>query len=116
MELNDIDRIKECLMQWLVNLSQNSNGLLEQWADLSEDLPDSLDKSIMLNEKDLTFQRLSRDGLNIENILRALQKIDEGTYGVCDECDRKIPVKRLIAMPDARLCISCQTELENEIA
>jgi DnaK suppressor protein len=38
---------------------------------------------------------------------RALAKLDEGTYGICDVCGGAIPEKRLEAMPDSVLCVSC---------
>ncbi len=68
----------------------------------------------MHTEMDFAFIRLFRDGLNKESILRALRKIDEGTYGICEECEEEIPIGRLKAMPDARYCITCQMELEKE--
>src|SRR5664279_1121658 len=40
---------------------------------------------------------------------RALAKIDEGTYGMCDACGEQIPAARLRAMPDRSLCMSCAT-------
>ena len=38
---------------------------------------------------------------------RALAKLDEGTYGTCDECGDPIPPARLRAMPDSALCVTC---------
>ena len=38
---------------------------------------------------------------------RALAKLDEGTYGTCDECGEAIPPARLKAMPDSALCVAC---------
>jgi DnaK suppressor protein len=40
-------------------------------------------------------------------IERALAKLDEGSYGVCDSCGRPIPTARLRAMPDSVLCVEC---------
>ena len=42
----------------------------------------------------------------------ALRRIDKGTYGVCEECDEKIPPRRLDAFLAARLCVKCQSKLE----
>lgn len=42
---------------------------------------------------------------------RALEKLDEGTYGICDHCRRCIQPGRLEALPAARLCVSCQRAL-----
>ena len=43
----------------------------------------------------------------LERVTRALEKLDEGTYGVCDVCHAAIPSARLEAMPDSVLCITC---------
>ena len=43
----------------------------------------------------------------LERTERALAKLDEGTYGACDECGDPIPPARLRAMPDSALCVTC---------
>ena len=43
----------------------------------------------------------------LERVTRALEKLDEGTYGVCDVCGTEIAAARLEAMPDSVLCITC---------
>ncbi len=45
---------------------------------------------------------------------RALQKMQEGTYEICDECGKKINRKRLKALPHALNCIDCQTKKEQQ--
>ena len=42
-----------------------------------------------------------------ESLERALVKLDEGTYGICDNCGEPIPVKRLEARPESVLCVRC---------
>ena len=51
-----------------------------------------------------------REQLKLVDI--ALQKITGGDYGVCEECQSSIPVKRLKVVPYARLCVACQNEAE----
>ncbi|BBO93306.1 TraR/DksA family transcriptional regulator [Desulfosarcina ovata] len=114
MKSNDIDQIKKDLTQLLDNLSRNTNEVLEKWANTSETLSDTLDKAILQTEMDYAFCRLLREGLNKENIMRALQKIDEGTYGICEACEEEISIGRLKAIPDARYCIFCQNQMEKE--
>jgi len=46
----------------------------------------------------------------------ALERMDEGTFGVCDSCGRKIGEERLEAFPYVALCIECQTRTEREQA
>ncbi len=42
----------------------------------------------------------------------ALERIREGTYGICADCRRKIPAARLRVKPEATRCVACQTEYE----
>ncbi len=54
--------------------------------------------------------------LNLRRMLtdvdHALDKLDGGTYGRCDECGNEIPAARLEALPHANLCLSCKTKVE----
>jgi DnaK suppressor protein len=52
----------------------------------------------------------------LSSIRHALAKIDEGSYGLCDNCGNEIPFSRLNARPEAPLCIACQTRLEKATA
>ena len=61
------------------------------------------------------FFRL-RDKEKLLAIEEALEKIREGTYGVCEECGDEIGAGRLKAMPLAKLCVTCQSRLEKEMA
>ena len=53
-----------------------------------------------------------RDRNKLEEIEQALQRIEEKTYGFCEECGNKILKKRLQVIPFARLCVTCKSELE----
>jgi DnaK suppressor protein len=110
------NQVKNKLLQHLGDLNRNSNEVLERCAKTSDKFSDTLDQANFQSEMDFTFYRLLREGSNRENILRALQKIDEGSYGICEMCEEEISSKRLKAIPYARHCITCQTHLENEEA
>jgi len=51
--------------------------------------------------------------LRLKLVLRGLQQIWDGTFGLCARCNEPISVKRLDAIPTARYCIKCQGELEH---
>ena len=57
-----------------------------------------------------------RDKEKLQAIDEALEKVREGTYGVCEECGDEIGLGRLKAMPLAKLCVTCQSRTEKEIA
>ena len=54
-----------------------------------------------------------RETYLLKKIDLALHKIDEGTYGECESCGEDIDPRRLMARPEAQLCIDCKTEQEN---
>lgn len=55
---------------------------------------------------------MNRDKDSLHKITVALEKIDQGLFGVCEECGDNVAEKRLIAVPDCRLCISCAEQEE----
>lgn len=54
-----------------------------------------------------------RETYLLKKIDLALHKIEEGTYGECESCGEDIDPRRLMARPEAQLCIDCKTEQEN---
>jgi len=56
-------------------------------------------------EKELSLWQNAQDIL--AKIEEAVARIDEGTYGTCDECGNAIPVARLDALPYTKLCVDC---------
>jgi DnaK suppressor protein len=54
----------------------------------------------------------ARHRSRLRDIEEALRRIEEGTYGVCSECEEEIPIGRLNVVPFALLCVPCQEKLE----
>ena len=70
------------------------------------------DVSASVAIEDVSIIHINRAYGGVANIDNALQRLNEGTYGICDECGEEINEKRLNAMPFAVLCVDCQTERE----
>lgn len=75
---------------------------------------DLIDLASMEIDSALSFRIRERDGRLAEKVRQALNKLQEGTFGICEECGRPIPERRLRARPVARLCIKCKEKQENE--
>lgn len=58
-------------------------------------------------EQEFTLSLMENDGDTLALIETSLERIEEGTYGQCDECGVKIPKTRLNAIPYATLCVRC---------
>lgn len=63
-------------------------------------------------EQEVTASLLHNKGQSLEDIAAALARIEDGTYGRCEECDQAIPKGRLEALPYARHCVRCAGNLE----
>ncbi|MBI2372151.1 MAG: TraR/DksA family transcriptional regulator [Deltaproteobacteria bacterium] len=65
-------------------------------------------------DRELALLLGDRDRLKLREIDAALMRIDEGSYGLCEECGERIAPGRLRAMPFARLCVDCQADRERQ--
>ncbi|MDR4509156.1 MAG: TraR/DksA family transcriptional regulator [Candidatus Brocadiaceae bacterium] len=63
-------------------------------------------------ERELMIELIQNGEESVRNIDIALEKIEEGTFGVCEACNKKINKERLKAVPHATLCVDCQREEE----
>lgn len=90
---------------------QNSNtsllGLIQE-----TNKGDEMDQVNAQKEQSLNVRLDQRNILFLKKVKEAKQKILDGTYGVCEECEDDISQKRLQARPTAKMCINCQEEKE----
>ena len=96
------------LIAWKDEILQESKGTL---ATLQEDTlqhPDITDRASIETEKALELRTRDRQRKLIAKIEAALRRIDEGTYGYCDETGEPIGLKRLEARPIATLSLEAQ--------
>jgi DnaK suppressor protein len=80
------------------------------------DIGDEGDRADEERTHDVSILISARDKEKLAAIEETLEKIREGTYGVCEECGDKIGSARLKAVPLAKLCVACQSRLEKERA
>jgi DnaK suppressor protein len=86
--------------------------LNEEMALDANDLPDEMDLASSEYLQSFTFRLRGREKSFLDKIETALHKIEEGTFGRCEECDEEIQVKRLEARPETTLCIRCKEDQE----
>jgi DnaK suppressor protein len=75
---------------------------------------DSADAAFEHAGEELAFQLSALESRELAQVERALLRIKQGKYGVCDGCAAKIPLARLNALPYSTLCIKCQREAESD--
>jgi len=79
-----------------------------------DDLMDDIDLASSELDQSMTYKLRDRERNLLRKIEKALGKIEDGTYGVCENCGEPIGLKRLEARPVAELCITCKEEQEKQ--
>lgn len=81
-----------------------------------EDRFDEVDQASSEYMQAFSFRLRGRERFLMDKIELALKKIDDGSFGTCEECEEPISLKRLQARPEAPLCIQCKEAQEKEEA
>ena len=66
-------------------------------------------------DMELRLRLTEREREKLREIEEALERVDDGSFGVCDKCGEKIPVGRLKAMPSTTVCVKCKSEEERRL-
>ena len=80
----------------------------------ADDLPDEMDLASSEYIQSFTFRLRGREKTFLSKIDHALAKIGDGTFGICEDCDELISMKRLEARPETTLCIRCKEDQERK--
>ncbi len=80
--------------------------------DLKDTIGDIYDLADNERDRQLSHILSDRDRKKLVEIDEALERIENKTYGICEECGKRITANRLKIMPFARLCITCKSESE----
>lgn len=78
----------------------------------ANDLPDEMDLASSEYLQSFTFRLRGREKVFLDKIEKALRKIEDGSFGICEECGEEISIKRLEARPETTLCIRCKEDQE----
>ncbi len=104
---------KKKLVEWKNEIIKlNSKGLYLKDVDQEISSPDIVDQAASQTEKTVETRRLNRQLKLVSKIEKAIKKINDNTYGYCEETGEPIGLKRLIARPIATLSIEAQEKHE----
>ncbi|MFO0606884.1 MAG: TraR/DksA C4-type zinc finger protein [Polyangiales bacterium] len=93
-------------------LENAQNTLADEMTLDADDLPDEMDLASSEYLQSFTFRLRGREKFLLEKVEHALEKIEDGSFGLCEECGEEIAIKRLEARPETNLCIRCKEEQE----
>ncbi|BCB96493.1 RNA polymerase-binding transcription factor DksA [Dissulfurispira thermophila] len=111
---------EEKILEIKKKLIRQKEALLSEAGDALNTLPDETlfpelgDQASAEIDRNFMLRLKGRERQLLKKIDEAIEKIDSGTYGICEVCGEEINIKRLEARPVTTMCIECKTEQEEE--
>jgi len=112
MKAKELKLYKELLLQRVDNLVGSAGETLDTMSKGDDSFPDPIDRAMSESNRSIELRKRDRERKLIQKIKKAIQRTDDGSYGVCDECGEEISESRLKARPETTLCINCKKEQE----
>jgi DnaK suppressor protein len=109
----DLRYIEDLLKSQLDDLTAKADGTVNDLLMLSVNAADPMDLLSMETDRSYMLRIRDRESKLIRKIKAALKRIEEGTYGDCDNCGEPIGAARLRARPVTTYCIACKTKMES---
>ncbi len=113
MRKRDSEHCRAILLMQRDSILENATRVRKGELEIDrDDSPDELDMALAESSLSFAGQIRERESKLLSRIEEALERIDLGDYGECTSCGEEVGVKRLLARPVARLCITCKDEQE----
>jgi len=112
MNPEQLEHFREILLAWKRELMNEVDRTLHHMQDEAANFPDPNDRATQESEFGLELRTRDRERKLLRKINSALARIDDGTYGYCEETGEEIGLKRLEARPVATLCLEAQERRE----
>jgi DnaK suppressor protein len=113
MEEKDLEYFRNLLIQWMEELLDHADETVEGLLDSQENLADPLDRAAVESDRIWTLRIRDRESMLIKKIRQSLEDIENGEYGICEDCGEDISIERLKARPVTSFCIRCKTKRES---
>ena len=103
-----IEYFTKVLTRWRNEIIEGSSSTIDHLKEESSNKPDSTDRATIESERSLELRTRDRERKLLSKINKALKKLEDGSYGYCEETMQPISIKRLVARPIATLSVEAQ--------
>ncbi len=114
MEKERLESFRELLNERLKAILEEAEKTVKGMTNDRDSFPDPTDRANLETDRNFLLRIRDRERKLIGKIKEALARIDDGTFGICEECGDDISEERLKARPMTTLCIDCKTKAEEE--
>jgi DnaK suppressor protein len=112
MDARTLTYFKRVLTKELEHLQRQETETKKALLESHQVFADLIDQASSESQTNFKLRIRSREKMLIQKLQHALERIENGTFGICDECGEEIPIKRLKARPVTIHCIACKSSLE----
>jgi len=111
----ELEKFKKMLVLERDTILKKARKTLDEEAVFdTDDLPDDMDKASTEYTQSLAFRLRDREKFLLSKIEKAIARIENDEFGICESCGEEISIKRLEARPVTTLCIKCKEEQEKK--
>lgn len=112
MNKEGLQKFKALLDGMIEDLEEGASTTVEGMRDDAVPFPDPTDRATLESDRNLTLRIRDRERKLRMKIEEALERIEGGTFGICEVCEEEISDSRLTARPVTTLCINCKEDQE----
>ena len=114
MDQEKLNFFKKLLQKQLADLLAEAGVTVKTMSDKGEMFPDPIDRASLESDRNFLLRIRDRERKLISKIEQALERVENGTFGICEQCGEEISEERLKARPVTTFCIDCKEEQENQ--
>lgn len=113
MDAEQLEEFRGRLLDWRRELLADAERTVDGMAGSKETFADPSDRASLESSRNAMLRIRDRERKLLTKIDEALERIDDGTYGVCEACGEAIAVERLVARLVTTMCIECKAAEES---
>jgi DnaK suppressor protein len=114
MDKEKLEEFRQILQEQMDQLLRDADRTVSDMTDEKTNFPDPTDRASLESDRNFELRIRDRERKLIAKIREALDRIDAGEFGECEDCGEDIGEARLKARPVTTLCIECKTEQERQ--
>ncbi len=114
MKKAKLEEFRQLLQEQMDKLLREADKTVSEMTDETTNFPDPTDRASLESDRNFELRIRDRERKLISKIREALERIEAGEFGECEDCGDQIGEARLKARPVTTLCIECKTEQERQ--
>jgi len=114
MKKAKLEEFRQLLQEQMDKLLREADKTVSEMTDETTNFPDPTDRASLESDRNFELRIRDRERKLISKIREAIERIEAGDFGECEDCGDQIGEARLKARPVTTLCIECKTEQERQ--